>query len=40
MNDPLWNFVRRIEFRKYVALKSWLCLSKAAQFASREVGEE
>ena len=40
MNDPLWNFVRRIEFRKYVALKSYLCLSKAAQFASRVVSEE
>lgn len=40
MNDPLWNFVRRIEFRKYVALKSWLSLSKAAQIASREMDEE
>lgn len=40
MNDLPVEFVHRIEFRKYVAIRSWPRFSKAVQFASRELRKE
>lgn len=40
MNDLPVEFVRRIEFRKYVTIKRWPRFPKAVQFASGEVRKE